>query len=166
MFMLGVAWLQLIWSGGFDGIGVPAELDGLVGGGANLVGSGIVLNTIIVVVYIIMRTVGNVMCPDLSDVEPAGFGDTFCAVCAVCAVIVLLSIALVAGGPETVMVMKARTALLNQISAVLTSAADEVRVKYRGMASEARARAMAASRPPGGSRESGRGDLADAQADG
>ncbi len=45
--------------------------------------------------------------------------------------------------------MKARTALLNQISGVLTSAPDEVRAKYRGMTSEARARAMAASRPSG-----------------
>ena len=41
--------------------------------------------------------------------------------------------------------MKARTALLNQISGVLTSAADEVRAKYRGMTSEA----MAVSRPSG-----------------
>ena len=45
--------------------------------------------------------------------------------------------------------MKARTALLNQISSVLTAAMDEVRAKYRGMTSEARARAMAASRPSG-----------------
>lgn len=45
--------------------------------------------------------------------------------------------------------MKARTALLNQISGVLTSASEEVRVKYRGMTSEARAKAMAASRPSG-----------------
>ncbi|MDQ0094661.1 IS110 family transposase [Paeniglutamicibacter psychrophenolicus] len=45
--------------------------------------------------------------------------------------------------------MKARTALLNQISGVLTSAAEEVRAKYRGMSSVARAKAMATSRPGG-----------------
>jgi transposase len=45
--------------------------------------------------------------------------------------------------------MKARTALLNQISAVLTSATEEVRAKCRGLKSEARAKAMAASRPTG-----------------
>lgn len=45
--------------------------------------------------------------------------------------------------------MKARTAVLNQISGVLTAATDEVRAKYRGMDSEARARAMATSRPSG-----------------
>jgi transposase len=45
--------------------------------------------------------------------------------------------------------MKARTALLNQISGVLTSAAEEVRVRYRGMTSVARAKALAMSRPSG-----------------
>ncbi|MET4004791.1 transposase [Arthrobacter sp. UYCu511] len=45
--------------------------------------------------------------------------------------------------------MKARTALLNQISGVLTSAPDEVRAKYRGMTSEARVKAMVVSRPSG-----------------
>ena len=45
--------------------------------------------------------------------------------------------------------MKARTALQNQISAVLTSATDEVRGKFRGLTSVARAMAMAASRPSG-----------------
>ncbi|GAA1496065.1 IS110 family transposase [Paeniglutamicibacter kerguelensis] len=45
--------------------------------------------------------------------------------------------------------LKARTALLNQISGVLTSAADEVRAKYRGMTSESRVKVMAVSRPSG-----------------
>lgn len=45
--------------------------------------------------------------------------------------------------------MKARTAVLNQISGVLTAASDGVRAKYRGLSSEARAKAMACSRPAG-----------------
>ncbi len=45
--------------------------------------------------------------------------------------------------------VKARTALLNQISGALTSAPEEIRARYRGLGSEARAKAMAASRPSG-----------------
>ena len=45
--------------------------------------------------------------------------------------------------------VKARTALLNQISGALTSAPEQVRAKYRGMISEARVKAMAVSRPAG-----------------
>ncbi|MGN5734295.1 IS110 family transposase [Arthrobacter psychrochitiniphilus] len=43
----------------------------------------------------------------------------------------------------------ARTALLYQISGALTAAPEQVRAKYRGMASDARVKAMAASRPAG-----------------
>lgn len=43
--------------------------------------------------------------------------------------------------------MKARTAVLTQISAVLTAAPEPIRAKYRGQSNEARARAMASSRP-------------------
>lgn len=45
--------------------------------------------------------------------------------------------------------LKARTAVLAQISAVLTTAPESVRAKYRGQTSPARARAMAATRPTG-----------------
>jgi len=43
--------------------------------------------------------------------------------------------------------LKARTAVLAQISGVLTAAAESVRAKYRGQTSEARVKAMAGSRP-------------------
>jgi transposase len=45
--------------------------------------------------------------------------------------------------------LKARTAVLTQISGVLTAAPEAVRAKYRGQTSEARAKAMAATRPSG-----------------
>ena len=45
--------------------------------------------------------------------------------------------------------IKARTALLNQISGALTAAPEQVRAKYRGMISEARVKAMALSWPVG-----------------
>lgn len=123
VFMLGVAWLQLIWAVGL--IGWPTRV---------WLGLGALLNAIIVVVYVITRTVGDVIGPTPTDVEPVGFGDAFCTACEVAAValavlllarrlhrpvprpaavrtitmvaaaaMVLLSIALVAGGPEMVM---------------------------------------------------------------
>ena len=45
--------------------------------------------------------------------------------------------------------LKARTAVQSQISSVLTAAPESVRAKYRGQTSDARAKAMAASRPAG-----------------
>jgi transposase len=45
--------------------------------------------------------------------------------------------------------LKARTAVLTQISGVLTAAPEAVRAKYRGQTSEARAKAMAGTRPSG-----------------
>lgn len=45
--------------------------------------------------------------------------------------------------------MKARTAVLSQISAVLTAAPETLRAKYRGMTSEARVKAMTGTRPTG-----------------
>ncbi|MEV8182926.1 transposase [Specibacter sp. NPDC078692] len=45
--------------------------------------------------------------------------------------------------------MKARTALLNQISGALASAPEQVRAKYRGTSSEGRVKTMAVSRPAG-----------------
>lgn len=45
--------------------------------------------------------------------------------------------------------LKARTAVQSQISGVLTAAPEAVRAKYRGQTSDARAKAMAATRPTG-----------------
>lgn len=45
--------------------------------------------------------------------------------------------------------LKARTAVLTQISGVLTAAPEAVRAKYRGQSSEVRAKAMAGTRPAG-----------------
>lgn len=45
--------------------------------------------------------------------------------------------------------LKARTAVLAQISGVLAAAPEAVRAKYRGLTSPARAKAMAATRPAG-----------------
>jgi len=47
--------------------------------------------------------------------------------------------------------MKARTAVLSQISAVLRAAPETVRTRYRGMTSDARVKAMTATRPTGDS---------------
>lgn len=45
--------------------------------------------------------------------------------------------------------MKARTAVLAQISGVLTAAPEAIRAKYRGQSSQGRVRAMATTRPTG-----------------
>ena len=45
--------------------------------------------------------------------------------------------------------MKARTAVLSQISAVLTAGPETARTRYRGMTSDARVKAMTATRPTG-----------------
>jgi hypothetical protein len=123
VFMLVTAWLQLMWTVG--AIVRPSRL---------LLWGGVVLNTGIIGVYIVTRTVGDVIGPTPHDVEPFGFGDGLCTVLeAVVAVgcawllvskvdrqirrdslflapaltgagsAILLSIALVAGGPEMVM---------------------------------------------------------------
>ncbi len=124
VFMLVVAWLQLMWA-----------IVALVRPSRWLLVSGIVLNAGVVVVYIVTRTVGDVIGPTPDAVEPFGFGDGLCTVleaivAAGCAWLlltvgadrwvrrshlrtvpaatgavtaVLLSVALVAGGPEMVM---------------------------------------------------------------
>ena len=122
-FMLVAAWLQLLWS--LVAIASPARL---------LLWSGALLNSGIVAVYLVTRTVGDVIGPGRNTAEPVGFGDALCtflevAVVAGCAWLlatsadrrvhrghlvaaaaatgsataVLLSVALVAGGPEMVM---------------------------------------------------------------
>jgi hypothetical protein len=126
VFMLVVAWLQLTWA-----------IVALVRASRWLLVSGIILNAGVVVVYIITRTVGDVVGPTPHAVEPFGFGDGLCTVLeavivAGCAWLltargarvdrrvsrnqlitvpaatgtvtaVLLSVALVAGGPDMVM---------------------------------------------------------------
>jgi len=119
VFMLAVAWLQLAWA-----IAAPFVA------GRLLLGSGIVINAGVVAVYIVTRTAGDVIGPTPHEVEPLGFGDALCTVLealvvAGCAWLLLasarqqarpsltlapvftggvtaalLSVALVAGGPE------------------------------------------------------------------
>jgi hypothetical protein len=131
VFMLVVAWLQLAWA--IAAIVRPARL---------LLWSGVVLNAGVVAVYIVTRTVGDVIGPTPHAVEPFGFGDGLCTVLeavvvAGCAWLlvartdplvsrqhlvlasaatgtvtaVLLSAALVAGGPEMVMSASAAPAV-------------------------------------------------------
>jgi hypothetical protein len=127
VFMLVVAWLQLLWA--ILAIARPSRL---------LLWGGVVLNVGVVAVYIVTRTVGDVVGPGAHAAEQAGFGDVLCTVleavvaagctwlliarterrvarrnlfmaptAAAVATATLLSAALVAGGPEMVMSMNA-----------------------------------------------------------
>jgi hypothetical protein len=69
VFMLVVAWLQLLWA--FVAVAKPSRL--LLWGGA-------VLNAGVICVYAVTRTVGDVIGPTPHDIEPFGFGDGFCTV--------------------------------------------------------------------------------------
>jgi hypothetical protein len=122
-FMLVVAWLQLVWS--LVALASPSRL---------LLWSGALLNAAIVAVYLVTRTLGDVIGPGRNAAEPVGFGDALCTVLEVLVVAgcawllassadrrvqrghlitaatatgsataVLLSVALIAGGPEMVM---------------------------------------------------------------
>lgn len=123
VFMLVVAWLELLWAAAV--IVRPSRL---------VLGAGVILNVGVAVVYIITRTVGDIVGPGAGTPEAAGFGDVLCTVfdvivaagcvallvsradrqierrhlLAVPAVVgaataTLLSVALVAGGPDMVM---------------------------------------------------------------
>jgi len=123
VFMLTVAWLQLLWAV----VVVSRPSPWLLWAGASI-------NAGIIVIYVLTRTVGDMVGPTPHAVEPLGFGDGLCTaleaviVGGCCwlllskkdyrlprehlfgasaatggATIVLLSIALVAGGPEMVM---------------------------------------------------------------
>lgn len=70
VFMLVTAWLQLTWTVGL--LVRPSRL---------LLAAGAVLNAGIIGVYVVTRTVGDVVGPTPHDVEPVGFGDAFCTVC-------------------------------------------------------------------------------------
>ncbi len=127
VFMLAVAWLQLLWA--FVAIARPSRL---------LLYGGVILNAGVVAVYIVTRTIGDVIGPGAHSAEQAGFGDVLCTVLeaivvAGCAwlltasterragrrqlvvaptavgamIATLLSVALVAGGPELMMSMNA-----------------------------------------------------------
>ena len=67
VFMLGVAWLQLGWAAA--ALFRPTRL---------LVSSGAVLNAAVIVIYILTRTVGDIVGPYPGEAEPAGFGDLLC----------------------------------------------------------------------------------------
>lgn len=123
VFMLTVAWLQALWAAVV--VVRPSRW---------LLWSAAALNAGVIVVYIVTRTVGDVVGPTPRSVEPVGFGDGLCTVfeavvVAGCcwllasrkdwqvrreqliampgvvavATAVLLSVALVAGGPDMVM---------------------------------------------------------------
>jgi hypothetical protein len=127
VFMLVVAWLQVLWA--ILAVARPSRL---------LLGAGVILNAGVVAVYVVTRTVGDVIGPGAHSPEQAGFGDLLCTaleviVAAGCAWLLmartdhqverrhrfiapaavgavtagLLSAALVAGGPEMVMTMSA-----------------------------------------------------------
>jgi hypothetical protein len=130
VFMLVAAWLQLLWA--IVAMARPSRL---------LLWSGLLLNAGVVAVYIVTRTIGDVIGPTPHAVEPFGFGDGLCtvleaAVVAGCSWLliakmdqrvglrrlitasattgavtaILLSTALVDGGPEMVMTMSGSSA--------------------------------------------------------
>jgi hypothetical protein len=70
VFMLGAAWFQLVWA-----------LGAVVRPTRPLLVAGVAVNSAIVAVYLVTRTVGDVIGPDPHDVEPIGFGDLFCTIC-------------------------------------------------------------------------------------
>ena len=133
VFMLVVAWLQLLWA-----------IGAVVMPGRVVLWGGVLVNTAVIAVYIVTRTVGDIVGPNPHEVEPFGFGDGLCTtleavVVAGCcwllaskvdrdvrrqgmvtasaatstATAVLLSMALVAGGPEMVMTMGTATTATN-----------------------------------------------------
>ncbi len=123
VFMLTAGWLQLSWTV----LAVIRPSRAVLCGGA-------ALNANIIAIYILTRTVGDMVGPTPRDIEPVGFGDLLCTMFEALILIgcfwllwakptgrvrrselmatataaggvtaVLLSVALVAGGPEMVM---------------------------------------------------------------
>ncbi len=70
VFMLAVAWLQLAWAVAMWA--APSR---------PLIAAGAVLNAGVVVVYVVTRTVGDVIGPTPDEAEPVGFEDAFCTAC-------------------------------------------------------------------------------------
>jgi hypothetical protein len=154
VFMLVTAWLQLLWA--IVVIAKPFRL---------LLWSGVLLNAGVVAVYIVTRTVGDIIGPTPNAVEPFGFGDGLCtvleaAVVAACAWLLvaktdrrvrrhrlflalaatgavaasLLSVTLVAGGPEMVMTMNAGSAAgSTSVSLATTSPAGNITMPNTSM---------------------------------
>jgi hypothetical protein len=151
VFMLAVAWLQLLWAAAV--IARPSR---------PVLWSGTILEGFVVAVYVMTRTAGDVVGPTPRAVEPLGFGDGLCTVlevviaagCAWLLIVkadrlvrrqrlflapaatggvtaILLSVALVAGGPEMVMVMgggsaAAQAAASSSVSLATTSPAGDI----------------------------------------
>jgi hypothetical protein len=123
VFMLCAGWLQLAWA-----------ILAAVKPSRAVLCAGAVLNANVIAIYILTRTVGDMVGPTPNEVEPIGFGDMLCTVFEALILIgcfwllwasptrrvrrsrliataasagsvtaVLLSVALVAGGPEMVM---------------------------------------------------------------
>ena len=130
VFMLVVAWLQAFWAAAF--VVRPSRW---------VMVSAAIIDTAVIAVYLVTRTVGDVVGPTPNSVEPVGFGDALCTVLEAAVVVgslwlllsakdwrvrrvrffavpavtgaatvVMLSVALVAGGPEMVMTAAAGTA--------------------------------------------------------
>src|ERR1039457_4531364 len=70
VFMLVAGWLQLLWAAG--AIARPSSPPLLAGGA--------LLNAAVIAVYIVTRTVGDVIGPAPHATEPLGFGDGLCTV--------------------------------------------------------------------------------------
>jgi hypothetical protein len=130
VFMLVAGWLQLLWAVG-----------AVVRPTRPMLAAGVLINIAVIAVYVVTRTIGDVVGPTPHATEPLGFGDGLCTVleaviAAGCGWLlvaradqrvrhaglvrataatggvtaVLLSAALVAGGPEMVMRASASSA--------------------------------------------------------
>jgi hypothetical protein len=67
VFMLVVAWMQAAWAAAL--VIRPSRW---------LIVSGAIINTAVIAVYLVTRTVGDVIGPTPNSVEPVGFGDGLC----------------------------------------------------------------------------------------
>lgn len=129
VFMLLVAWLQVLWAVAL--VFRPAQW---------VIGSGALVDAAVIGVYVVTRTVGDLIGPTPYSPEPVGFGDGLCTVLEAAVVVgclwlllgmkdwrvsraqlsavpavaatataVLLSVALIAGGPDMIMSAAAGT---------------------------------------------------------
>ena len=113
VFMVVVAWLQLAWA-----VAVMARPSRPV------LAAGALLNVGVAGVYVITRTVGDVIGPTPHAVEPVGFGDLLCTVCeATIAVTAALLLLRSLDRPITRSRMTALTALASGVAMVLGSVA-------------------------------------------
>jgi hypothetical protein len=70
VLMLLAAWLQLAWAVGL-----------VVRPSRAVIAAGAAVNLGVITVYVITRTLGDVIGPTPQSVEPIGFGDAFCTAC-------------------------------------------------------------------------------------